>query len=514
MIEKLHVILRDIAVRRSRQRFHGALAATWWLGLVIGWMLWKNGISARILAPALGLTLPVASVGIFVWSRRGLNDPRRIAKEIEAKHPELKTGLLAALDQAPDTGAGSLSFLQSRLVRMSLVSARRDHWIDLVPRMRLTGLRLANLLGLLFIITSAGLMLKHAAKHVPSSAGNKASAAFLVFAVDPGDVEIERGSPLTIQARFGEVLPASAALETTDEAGVVQSIPLTRPFTAPIYQARLASVAGPLDYKVVTPEGASRSYKVRVFELPALRQSEAVLNFPSHLGKPPETVKDPRAIRAEESTRMDLTLVANLPGLTASLVAKSKEPIKLSVDPGEPTRFHLSMSLTESARYEIVLSDDAGRRNSGKDILDLKVIPNKAPVVQVVLPQKNEKATPIQEVRLEARVTDDAAVLAHGMRYTLDGESWREVVGSPAPGDKRPLLSQLVDLESLSAHPKDILMWNAWAEDIGPDGNKRRVNGDIHLVQIRDFDEEFYQQSAPPGENPPGNSAGTTPRSR
>ncbi|MES2922706.1 MAG: hypothetical protein V4819_14225 [Verrucomicrobiota bacterium] len=504
MIDKLHAILRDIAARRSRQRFHGGLAITWWLGLVVGWLLWKNGVPARILAPALGMILLAASVGVFLWSRRGLNDPRRIAREIEAKHPELETGLLAALDQAPDSGASSLTFLQSQVVLMSLVSAARDHWIELVPRPRLTGLRLANLAGFLFIIAATCLMLRPVAKQVPAIAQIKAAAAVLDFAVEPGDVEIERGSPLTVQAQFGDTPPATATLETTDETGLVQSIPLTRPFTGPVYQARLAAVAGPLTYKVVTPEGATRSYTVRVFDLPALRQSEVVLHFPGHLGKPPETIKDPRAIRAEENTRMDLTLVANLPGLSASLVAKNKEPINLSADAAESSRFHLSMTLTESARYEIVLTDSAGRRNSRKDILDIKVIPNKAPVVQVVLPQKNEKVTPIQEVRLEARVTDDSALLAHGLRYTLDGEKWQEIAGSPAPGDKRPLLSQLVDLESLDAHPKDVLMWNAWAEDIGPDGNKRRVNGDIHLMQVRDFDEEFYQQSAPPG--PPGSN--------
>ncbi len=501
MIDKLHAILRDIAARRSRQRFHGGLAITWWLGLLIGWLLWKNSVPVRILAPALAVVLLAASVGIFFWSRC-LSDPRRIAKEIEAKHPELETGLLAALDQAPDSGAESLTFLQSRLVLISLVSAARDHWIDLVPRPRLTGLRLANVAGLLFILAAACLMLRPAAKHAPASAENKGSAAVLDFAVDPGDVEIERGSPLTIQAQFGDTPPASATLETTDEAGRVQSIALTRPFTGPVYQARLAAVAGPLAYKVVTPEGASRAYTVRVYDIPALRQSEVVLHFPGHLGKPPETLKDPRSIRAEENTRMELTLVVNLPGLSASLAAKNKEPIKLLADAAEPSHFHLSMALTESVRYEIVLTDSAGRRNPRNDILDIKVIPNKAPVVQVVLPQKNEKATPIQEVRLEARVTDDSALLAHGLRYTLDGEKWQEVVGSPAPGDKRPLLSQLVDLESLGAHPKDVLMWNAWAEDIGPDGNKRRVNGDIHLVPVRDFDEEFYQQSGPPGSNP------------
>ena len=427
-----------------------------------------------------------------------MRDPRAIAREIEAKHPELQTGLLAALDQ--NLTAGSFTFLQNQLVLMSLVSASRDHWTDMIPRPRITALRLINLTGLLLVIAVVCLMLRPAGKTVAEAGASSPQAAVLDFAVDPGDVEIERGIPLTVQVRFGDAFPASATLETTDEIANVQSIPLSRPFTGQVYQAKIPAVAGPMSYKVVTPQGASRAYVVTVFDMPALRQSEVVLHFPEYLGKPPETIKDPRSIRAEEQTRMEFSLVANLPGLAASLVAKDKAPIKMTPDPTDPARFQLSMILAESARYEIVLTSEQGRRNSRKDILDIKVIANKAPVVKIVLPQKNEKVTPIQEVRLEAKTSDDTALLACGLRFTLDGVNWQEIKGNPAAGDKNPLLSHRVDLEAAGAKPKDVVMWNAWAEDMGPDGRKRRVNGDIHIVQVRDFDEEFYQQSVPPGQ--------------
>ncbi|MEY3896768.1 MAG: hypothetical protein RLZZ214_2288, partial [Verrucomicrobiota bacterium] len=499
MIRKLHAILGEIAARRQRQRFHGGLAIIWWSGFFAALLIWKSGVAVGHCLPALVGILGFATVGVFIWSRRGMGDPRRIAKDIERRHPALQTALLAALDQNPDPASGTLTFLQKRLVIDSLASAERDHWLDLVPRPRLSGLRALHLAGaLLFIITACLMLLPRSAK--PEAAvAKKAPAAVIEMVVDPGDVEIERGSPLTIQVRFGANPPAEATLEITDETGV-RTIPLTRPFTGPIYQTRLSAITAPMTYRVLVPEGASRVYTVRVFELPALRQSEVVLHFPGHLGKPPETIKDPHSFQAVEQTRMELSLVANLPGLSATLVAKNREPLKLTAD---AVNHRISEILTESVSYEIVLTDSAGRRNHRKDILDIKVIPNKPPVVQVLLPRKNEKVTPIQEVRLEARIKDDSGILAHGLRYTLDGEKWQEIEGTPAPGDKQPLLSQLVDLEAAGAKPNDILMWNAWAEDLGPDGEKRRVTGDIHLVPVRNFDEEFYQKSGPPGGGPP-----------
>ncbi len=283
-----------------------------------------------------------------------------------------------------------------------------------------------------------------------------------------------------------------------------KSIELNRPFTGPVYQARIESVPTDLEYKVTLPEGESATYKITVFDRPVLTASEAVLHFPEILKKEPETLKDPRTIRTTERTRMELTLVANVPGLTASLVAKKKDPIKLDADPKDGKRFHVSKILTESVTYQIVLEDAKGRTNSARDILEIKVIENKAPVVRVVLPVKNDKVTPIQEVLLEASVSDDSELLSSGMKYTLDGEEWIDVEPVSIGEKGGAKLSHQVDLETAGAKPNDLIMWNAWAEDIGPDGSVRRVNGDIHLVRVRDFDEEFYQRKAPPGAGPAG----------
>jgi hypothetical protein len=503
MIRKLHAILAELATRRQRQRLHGGLAIVWWSGLLSGALLATYGVPVRTLSVTLLPLLLAGSAATWVWSRRGLGDPREVAKLIEAKHPELQTALLAALDQDPEKAP--LGYLQLRLLVESVASAERDQWIDLVPKPRLDRLRVLNLaaVALALLALAVALFPRRAAETQAIAGVETPPAATLEFQVDPGDIELERGSPLTIQARFGADTPAEATLELTDEAGLVRTLPLTRPFTDPVYQARLPAVPGPLSYRVVTPGGNSATYQIRVFDRPALVSSQAVLTFPEHLGKPPQTIKDPRSLQVPERTRLDFSLVANLPGLEVSLLAKDREPLALTTDPADPARHLATLDLTRSVRYEIVLTDSAGRKNPRKELLDIKVLPNKAPVVQVVLPRKNEKATPIQEVRLEAKITDDSGLLAQGLRYTLDGEAWTEIETPVASGARQPPLSHLIDLEAAGAQPKDILMWNAWAEDIGPDGRKRRVNGDIHIVRVRDFDEEFYQQAAPPGEAPP-----------
>ena len=499
MIRELHAILAELARRRQQQRLHGGLAVTWWLGLIAGIFLWRSGVPLGSMAAWLVPLLGFASAGVWWWSRSGLGNPREIAKLVETKHPELRTALLAALDQHPE--GGTFNYLQLRLLVESVAAAERDEWLELVPQPRLGKLRALNLSGIALLVLALILAMRPAVSHVVGkpAALNASNSAPLEIAVEPGDIEIERGSPLTVQARFGTSVPAEATIETTDEGGQIRSLAMTRPFTEPVFQARLTAVPGPMEYRIVTAAGSSPSFKVRVFDLPALVSSQAVLTFPEHLAKPVETIKDPRAIQVPERTAIALSFTANLPGLSATLNAKGKEPLKLNADPANPARYGIDITPKESIRYELVLTDSAGRRNSRKDLLDIKVLPNKAPVVKVVLPRKNEKATPIQEVRLEAKITDDTGLLAQGLRYTIDGEKWHELETPLAAAGKLPPLSELIDLEAAGAKPKDILMWNAWAEDMGPDGKKRRVNGDIHIVRVRDFDEIYRQQAAPPG---------------
>ncbi len=505
MIPKLQILLAEIANRRRRQRFHTTLAITWLLIITVSFYLWQSGHSGGKFALSVVAALVISPIIIHFWSHRGLRDPHRIAKSIEKEHPELQTALLAAIEQNPDPESGDYSYLQTRLLVSSLTASERDHWVDRISKPRLAILTGFNFLALFFFLIFACIFAfpRHDKTVHNNLGGTENDRAFLDIKVEPGDIEVERGSAVTIQATFGGVIPSKAFVETQGTDGKTESIELVRPFTGPVYQARIESVPGPLEYKVVVPEGESPAYKITVFDRPALTSSEAVLHFPEFLNKKPETLKDPRTIRTGEQTRMELTLVANVPGLTASLVAKKKEPIPLAADPSDGKRFLLSRILTESALYRIVLTDEKGRTNSARDILEIKLIPNKAPVVKVVLPLKNDKVTPIQEVLLEANVTDDAELLASGMKYTLDGKEWIDVEPHSTSEKGGAKIFHQVDLEAAGAKPNDLIMWNAWAEDLAPDGKVRRVNGDIHLVSVRNFDEEFYQQKMPPGAGPP-----------
>ena len=64
---------------------------------------------------------------------RTARDPRWVARRIEARHPDLGTELLAAVDEVEAAPGGRLGFLQSTVVREALEHRQAHDWDETVP---------------------------------------------------------------------------------------------------------------------------------------------------------------------------------------------------------------------------------------------------------------------------------------------------------------------------------------------------------------------------------------------
>src|SRR5205823_1815339 len=124
-------------------------------------------------------------------------------RRIEANHPELGTGLLAAVEEEAATPDGRLGFLQSAVIRQALDHRRGHNWDEnTVPAWKLHGAQAAHALALgLLIVAFVTLVGQARSRENHPEAIAAGSAAFEVQ-VDPGNTSIERGSALLVVARF------------------------------------------------------------------------------------------------------------------------------------------------------------------------------------------------------------------------------------------------------------------------------------------------------------------------
>ena len=121
--------LDRVATRFRLLRFCQLLAAAWIVAALLGLALWGAKVGLAVpLRPALPLMAVAALllVGLAVWlAIASARDIRWVARHIEAAFPELRTCLLAAVEQRPNLSDGRFGYLQSNVIHQALLHAQR-----------------------------------------------------------------------------------------------------------------------------------------------------------------------------------------------------------------------------------------------------------------------------------------------------------------------------------------------------------------------------------------------------
>jgi hypothetical protein len=215
-----HRLLDELDKVTARYRhlwFWQALATAWLVAAAIGLavLALRSSISVGSLAiiPLLALgALGLAVAGVWLVVRAGQNT-LWTARQIESAFPELRTCLLAAVEQRPDLPDGRFGYLQANVIHQALLHAQRRHWEEIVPSRRIAWAMAANaatfalLVAVLFAIGFAAGSAPHAealANVLPSVGG---SGTFSMT-IEPGDTEIEKGTSLLVLARVAGEVPS------------------------------------------------------------------------------------------------------------------------------------------------------------------------------------------------------------------------------------------------------------------------------------------------------------------
>ena len=107
--------------------------------------------------------------------------------------------------------------------------------------------------------------------------------------------------------------------------------------------------------------------------------------------------------------------------------------------------------------------------------------------------------SPLQELPLEAKASDDLGIHRAGITFVIDDEETEVVLSNETdkPTAKLALQSSL-SLEGRDLKPLDLVSYHFWAEDRGADGKVRRGMSDMFFAEVRPFDEIFRESEPPP----------------
>ena len=181
----------------------------------------------------------------------------------------------------------------------------------------------------------------------------------------------------------------------------------------------------------------------------------------------------------------------------ARLVPREGPPLDLTVDEEHPNVYTTTIAATEDRRYELHLADARGLTNKVPQRFAIDVHKNLPPELKPVFPNRDIMASPLEELNLEAEVTDDYGVIGYGLSYSLAGtQSNNLTLGESVQADDKQLIKHLLAMEELEAQPDQLLTYSFWADDVGGDGETRRTFSDMYFAEVRHLEEIFRQSEA------------------
>ncbi|MBX7122308.1 MAG: hypothetical protein K1X42_09275 [Opitutaceae bacterium] len=499
----LHQRLRALFRRQRMRRIGWELAAVWTGGILAGglaFLLARSQGWAHTLVLQLLVAL-TAAAAVWILVRRFLEPPdyRSLALRVEKSDPELKGMILTAVQQTSDSDGRPANFLQQELLSAAIASGAKGHWRKLVPLWQIAASHVVQLMVLVGLV----LVLIQVDRVLPRVAAERAAVA-TGLSVTPGNTEIERGETLVVLARFGGSVPGNVDLLVNESGKPEKRIPLVKSLSDPVFGGTLAEVSEDFRYRVAYGEEISPEYSVKVFEFPRLMRPDAELTFPAYTRLEPRRIEDTRRLSAVEGTLIGFTLQLNKPVVDARLVARDKEQTAIALLPSADKAVATlpSRIFPQSQTYDLRLTDSEGRTNKLPTPFVIEVQPNRRPELRLLSPRGDLRPSPLEEISFQGTVWDDFGSPSYGLAYSQGGGEMTVVeLGKDAGAKERRSFSHLLRLEDLHLKPDALISWHVWADDIGPDGQRRRTTSDLYFGEVRPFDEIFREETGMQAEN-------------
>ena len=285
-------------------------------------------------------------------------------------------------------------------------------------------------------------------------------------------------------------------------------IPMNIGLDDSVFSALISKVDSDAVYRVDFEEAKSETYTVTTFEHPRLEKSDATITPPKYVGKDARTIEDTRKVSLIEGSDLKWELKVNKPVAAAELFGEDESVIELQPSKSDPKILVASHIPDKTKKYRLHLVDDRDRSNKRPPWFTVTVKKNLPPKLTFVFPKRDIQVSAVQEFPVEAMVWDDVGVLQAGATFQYGEEEKKVVlVDKKAEGGKNHPIETLFNVEELGAKPRDLVSYHLWAEDIGPDGKKRRTSSDMFFAEVRHFEDIFREaQSAggPPSEGQEG----------
>ena len=461
-----------------------ALAVTIALVLILNRFAFPaHGVSGARLALAAALL----AVAVFALALPLLRLTRgRAVRDAEAAHPDLEQRL-TTFYEAERKGANP--FLEL-LAADTLQRTQYAQPATLVPDNQLfalSGTGITCLAVLVWMIAAGPGYLGYGASLLWTGQKKNASPLYAIT-VSPGDIAVRRNSDQLIMAHVKGMRPDKVRLFAHyQSSGGWEPVAMQAQPDAgsAAYQFVFAGLPENVEYYVSAGPLLSPHYKVRVVDLPSVKEVRVTYRYPKWTGMKPVTEEHSGDLRAIEGTDASIEVEMDHPLKDGQLMLDGGQAIHLTH--GEGNRYQGSIHMEKDGAYHIAATDEGQPVRLSEDyfIATDKALP---PEIAVARPGGDYRASPIEEVTVGVKAADQFGLNDVHLHYSVNGGPDHDISILKTPGAKNADGSHTLPLEDFKLVPGDLVSLYATARD-----GHAEARTDISFIQVEPFEREFSQ---------------------
>ena len=433
--------------------------------------------------------------------------PARVARSIEQRHPELEDRLATAVDVSSRQRAEQ-NFWLSRVIQdaVSHISG-----FDLPKQVQIRGYYFWQTVLILavFALLSGFLLQRDWQKDLKQVIDNRFVAPRPVAELEvmPGDIKLKKGESLQVRAVVRHFEPEEVRLFYSYSDSTWMSEAMEPEIATSDYQAQLFDVEQPLRYYVKAGDEISNIYTVQVYEAPEIKRIDLTYKYPPDTGLPDKHERDGGDIWAPVGTRVKLRVVSTWPIIRAELFVGegAARPMNILND----TTAAAELQVKKDGYYRIRLVSKEGLDNAPLADYFIHAVQNQAPILTLLYPGRDYKATMLEEVPVVVEVSDDFGLKKVELFYTVNSGKENSIPLFPEQQKqektaeltlKTRTYRGLLYLEDLKVKPGDFLSYYVKADDPLAGGP---VTTDLFFIEIRHF-ENIYRIATSQGQGGAG----------
>ena len=345
------------------------------------------------------------------------------------------------------------------------------------------------------------------------------------ISVEPGDLELQRGSSVTIIARVSNAAPDSIDLRLQDDNVNWQAVSMNRDGSgsnSATYSYFIPSLQADTTYYVAFEERGQQSspqYQINLFDLPQIEQINLAFDYPDYTRLTDTTEEGSGDMIVPEGTQVALDIQFNKAIATArvefgesyrdsegggsELTAYPDLDLEIDGDIGSA-----SFTVTRDGVYRIFATDLAGLESQEPLDYFIRAIEDAPPELSLRRPGRDQEVMPLEEVVLEVDASDDYGLSEFTLNYSAVGSDEVEVDFLSEANVRSVSGSELIYLEDLEVEPGDFVSYFlTLADNNGLDG-PAEVISDIYFLQIIPTDQEFRRNPGMSGGQGAGGGQG------